>query len=110
MVSKIRVLFALYFSTFLEKKIFFFSFRYVKCDEMAAEARKAVETGALKIIPEQFKKTWYSWMSGIRDWCISRQLWWGHRIPAYAIKCTNSNANTNEVSFQETVRESRKRL
>ncbi|XP_077260883.1 valyl-tRNA synthetase [Temnothorax americanus] len=63
---------------------------YVKCDEMAAQAREAVSTGALKIIPEQFKKTWYIWMDGIRDWCISRQLWWGHRIPAYAIKSTSS--------------------
>ncbi|XP_020300510.1 valine--tRNA ligase isoform X2 [Pseudomyrmex gracilis] len=66
---------------------------YVRCDEMAARARDAVSTGELKIIPEQFKKTWYIWMDGIRDWCISRQLWWGHRIPAYAIKCTNSHAN-----------------
>lgn len=60
---------------------------------MAARAKDAVSTGKLKIIPEQFKKTWYIWMDGIRDWCISRQLWWGHRIPAYAIKCTNSHAN-----------------
>ncbi|XP_036140662.1 valine--tRNA ligase isoform X2 [Monomorium pharaonis] len=70
---------------------------YVKCDEMAAQARKAVSTGALKIIPEQFKKTWYIWMDSIRDWCISRQLWWGHRIPAYAIKSTLSNVNTKKI-------------
>ncbi|RLU15419.1 hypothetical protein DMN91_012413 [Ooceraea biroi] len=69
---------------------------YVKCDEMAAQAREAVSTGALKIVPEQFKKTWYSWMDGIRDWCISRQLWWGHRIPAYAIKCTNPRVNASK--------------
>ncbi|KAL0102785.1 hypothetical protein PUN28_018227 [Cardiocondyla obscurior] len=70
---------------------------YVKCDEMAAQAREAVTTDALKIIPEQFKKTWYSWMDGIRDWCISRQLWWGHRIPAYAIKFINSSLNTKKI-------------
>lgn len=70
---------------------------YVKCDEMAAQAREAVSTGALKIIPEQFKKTWYIWMDGIRDWCISRQLWWGHRIPAYAIKFINSRANSKKI-------------
>jgi len=64
---------------------------------MAAQAREAVNTDALKILPEQFKKTWYIWMDGIRDWCISRQLWWGHRIPAYAIKCTNSCMNANKV-------------
>lgn len=70
---------------------------YVKCDEMAAQAREAVSSGALKVIPEQFKKTWYIWMDGIRDWCISRQLWWGHRIPAYAIKCTNSRVGASKV-------------
>jgi len=58
---------------------------YVKCDDMAAEAMKAVNTGALNIIPESHKKTWSYWMEGMRDWCISRQLWWGHRIPAYHV-------------------------
>uniref|UniRef100_A0A0A9XL90 Valine--tRNA ligase n=2 Tax=Lygus hesperus TaxID=30085 RepID=A0A0A9XL90_LYGHE len=58
---------------------------YVKCDKMAEEALKAVETGELQIIPEFHKKTWHYWMSNIRDWCISRQLWWGHRIPAYYV-------------------------
>ncbi|KAL6254260.1 hypothetical protein P5V15_014875 [Pogonomyrmex californicus] len=71
---------------------------YVKCDEMAAKAREAVSTGELKIIPEQFKKTWYIWMDGIRDWCISRQLWWGHRIPAYAIKFISSYMNTEQIN------------
>lgn len=66
-------------------------FRYVKCDEMAASATEAVKTGELKIIPEQFKKTWYYWMQGIRDWCISRQLWWGHRIPAYYVSIKSSS-------------------
>ncbi|XP_044258532.1 valine--tRNA ligase [Tribolium madens] len=56
---------------------------YVKCDEMAAKAVEAVNSGELKIIPEMHIKTWHYWMNGIRDWCISRQLWWGHRIPAY---------------------------
>lgn len=66
---------------------------------MAARARESVSTGALKIIPEQFKKTWYNWMDGIRDWCISRQLWWGHRIPAYAIKFNSNSVNTKKVIF-----------
>ncbi|RZB40421.1 tRNA-synt 1 domain containing protein [Asbolus verrucosus] len=59
---------------------------YVKCDEMAAKAVEAVKSGELKIIPEMHIKTWYYWMNGIRDWCISRQLWWGHRIPAYYVR------------------------
>ncbi|KAK9877874.1 hypothetical protein WA026_020100 [Henosepilachna vigintioctopunctata] len=52
---------------------------------MAKNAVKAVNSGELKIIPEMFVKTWHHWMDGIRDWCISRQLWWGHRIPAYKV-------------------------
>ncbi|KRY54005.1 Valine--tRNA ligase [Trichinella britovi] len=58
---------------------------YVKCDEMAQNAAAAVQNGDMRIIPNIHEKTWYKWMSGIRDWCISRQLWWGHRIPAYFV-------------------------
>ncbi|PSN35861.1 Valine--tRNA ligase [Blattella germanica] len=58
---------------------------YVKCDEMAVAAKEAVDSGQLKIIPEHHTKTWHHWMDNIRDWCISRQLWWGHRIPAYFV-------------------------
>ncbi|XP_077298663.1 valyl-tRNA synthetase [Arctopsyche grandis] len=70
---------------------------YVKCDELAANAVKAVQSGELKIIPESHEKTWYHWMSGIRDWCVSRQLWWGHRIPAYRV--------TIDGGFTDTVDE-----
>nr|XP_003700613.1 PREDICTED: valine--tRNA ligase isoform X1 [Megachile rotundata] len=66
---------------------------YVKCNEMAEKAMHAVKTGELKIIPDQYKKIWYHWMENIRDWCISRQLWWGHRIPAYSIKTVNTLTN-----------------
>lgn len=59
---------------------------YVKCDEMAAKATEAVTSGELKLIPDMHNKIWFHWMGGIRDWCISRQLWWGHRIPAYLVK------------------------
>ncbi|XP_061513040.1 valine--tRNA ligase isoform X1 [Anopheles gambiae] len=58
---------------------------YVKCSEMAANATEAVRTGALAITPDVHKKIWYHWMDEIRDWCVSRQLWWGHRIPAYQV-------------------------
>ena len=52
---------------------------------MAREALKVVNDGVIKFLPELHKKTWSHWMGGIRDWCISRQLWWGHRIPAYQV-------------------------
>jgi len=58
---------------------------YVKCDDMAVAAKQAVDGGELRIIPDSHKKTWHHWMDGMRDWCISRQLWWGHRIPAYQV-------------------------
>ncbi|XP_014212180.1 valine--tRNA ligase isoform X1 [Copidosoma floridanum] len=69
---------------------------YIKCDDMAANATEAVKSGELKIIPEQFKKTWYYWMEGIRDWCISRQLWWGHRIPAYFVSIQGGNLDASD--------------
>ncbi|XP_067865559.1 valine--tRNA ligase [Heterodontus francisci] len=58
---------------------------YVRCKEMAKMAADVVRNGDLKIIPETHLKTWFNWMDNIRDWCISRQLWWGHRTPAYFV-------------------------
>ncbi|GFT44955.1 valine--tRNA ligase, partial [Nephila pilipes] len=58
---------------------------YVKCVGMAQKAMEAVSNGDLKIIPEVHIKIWNHWLENIRDWCVSRQLWWGHRIPAYYV-------------------------
>ncbi len=56
---------------------------YVNAEEMAKVPIKAVEDGTMKIIPESWSKTYFQWMRNIEPWCISRQLWWGHRIPAW---------------------------
>ncbi|MCY0879076.1 MAG: valine--tRNA ligase [Firmicutes bacterium] len=56
---------------------------FVKIQPLAEPAIEAVKTGAVRFVPERFEKIYMNWMSNIHDWCISRQIWWGHRIPAY---------------------------
>ncbi len=56
---------------------------FVKVEPLAAPSIRAVESGAIRFVPENWTKTYFEWMRNIHDWCISRQLWWGHRIPAY---------------------------
>ena len=56
---------------------------FVKMKPLAEKAKKAVKDGEIEIIPKRFEKVYFHWMDNIRDWCISRQLWWGHRLPVY---------------------------
>ncbi|RXI47360.1 valine--tRNA ligase [Clostridium tetani] len=59
---------------------------YVKMKELAKPAIEVVKSGEIKFVPERFDKTYFNWMENIQDWCISRQLWWGHRIPVWYCK------------------------
>ncbi len=65
---------------------------FVRTKELAKDAIKAVENQDTKFIPQNWEKTYFEWMNNIKDWCISRQLWWGHRIPVY--KCSNCGKYT----------------
>lgn len=69
---------------------------YVKMKPLAEPAIEAVKNGEIKFVPERFDKIYYNWMENIEDWCISRQLWWGHRIPVYYCK----DCNNIEVSVE----------
>ncbi len=68
---------------------------FVHMEPLAAPALEAVREGRTTFVPERFAKTYFNWMENIRDWCISRQLWWGHRIPAFY--CTNCGKTLVDV-------------
>lgn len=71
---------------------------FVKIKPLAEKAIEAVETNDIRIIPETWKNTYYEWMYNIRDWCISRQIWWGHRIPAwYCEDCGHINVSMDDA-------------
>jgi valyl-tRNA synthetase len=75
---------------------------FVKTGPMAANAKRVVETGTTVFEPESWTKTYLHWMSIIQDWCISRQLWWGHRIPAWnCAKCAHITVSESDVSTCE---------
>ncbi|KAK8381478.1 hypothetical protein O3P69_018508 [Scylla paramamosain] len=58
---------------------------FVRCKELAKQASEAVQSGRLNLVPQLHRRAWHSWLDNITDWCVSRQLWWGHRIPVYHI-------------------------
>ncbi len=70
---------------------------FVKTKELARVAMEAVEKGDTKFIPKTWEKTYFEWMNNIRDWCISRQLWWGHRIPVYQCQDCGKYTVTEET-------------
>ncbi len=71
---------------------------FVKMQPLAEPAIDVVKNGEIKLIPSRFEKTYYNWMENIKDWCISRQLWWGHRIPAwYCEECGEMTVSGTDV-------------
>lgn len=71
---------------------------FVKMEELAKPAIEAVKSGETKFVPEHFDKTYFHWLENIKDWCISRQLWWGHRIPAFYCDECGETIVTKEAS------------
>ncbi|KAI0408139.1 tRNA synthetases class I-domain-containing protein [Xylaria palmicola] len=69
---------------------------WVKMDDMAANALRVVEEGQVRIAPGSAEKSYKRWLSNVNDWCISRQLWWGHRIPAYRVILENQDASDED--------------
>ncbi|MAK67483.1 MULTISPECIES: valine--tRNA ligase [unclassified Methylophaga] len=74
---------------------------YVKADVLAAPAVEAVQSGKIKFVPANWDKTFYNWMDGIQDWCISRQIWWGHRIPAWYDEQGNIYVGKDEADVRK---------
>ena len=72
---------------------------FVKMEPLAKEAIRVVQDGTIKFVPERFTKTYINWMENVHDWCISRQLWWGHQIPAwYCDDCGHINVSREDSS------------
>ncbi|KAI9218457.1 valyl-tRNA synthetase [Blastocladiella britannica] len=73
---------------------------WVNCKEMAAAALDAVRSGELEIQPKASEKEWFRWLENIQDWCISRQLWWGHRVPVYFVRIAGAGAvDENDAQY-----------
>ncbi|MBK2028636.1 valine--tRNA ligase [Francisella noatunensis] len=73
---------------------------FVKADVLAKPAIEAVENGTVRFVPDNWKNTYFSWMRDIQDWCVSRQLWWGHRIPAWYDEVGNAYVGEDEADVR----------
>ena len=74
---------------------------FVKMKPLAEEAIRVVKEGETKFVPERFSKTYMNWMENVRDWCISRQLWWGHQIPAWTCECGHMTVSREDPTVCE---------
>ncbi|KAJ1679950.1 valine--tRNA ligase, partial [Spiromyces aspiralis] len=77
---------------------------WVKCDVLAKPALEAVRNGDMVILPKTSEKEWFHWLENIQDWCISRQLWWGHRAPAYLVKLEGREIDPSDGEYWVTGR------
>mmetsp|Transcript_33945 Transcript_33945/g.25019 ORF Transcript_33945/g.25019 Transcript_33945/m.25019 type:complete len:326 (-) Transcript_33945:1134-2111(-) len=76
---------------------------YVDCKDLAARSCDAVRSKQLTILPVEHERTWFDWLEKIQDWCISRQLWWGHRIPAYLVRIPGIIDNPDNANGEHYV-------
>lgn len=85
---------------------------WMNCKDLAKQSYDAVVEKRLKILPEFYEQTWYRWLGDIRDWCISRQLWWGHQIPAYKVvkPVQKEEKWISAISKEEAIQKARKEL
>ena len=74
---------------------------YVDAKKLAGPAIEAVEDGRIKFVPQQYENMYFSWMRNIQDWCISRQLWWGHQIPAWYDDAGKAYVGRSEEEVRE---------
>ena len=74
---------------------------FVKMKPLAEEAIRVVKEGETKFVPDRFSKTYMNWMENVRDWCISRQLWWGHQIPAWTCECGHITVSREDATCCE---------
>ena len=72
---------------------------WLNCKEMARKSVEAVKNGDLQLIPKESEKEWFHWLENIQDWCLSRQLWWGHRIPVYHVNFKGEAPNPDSKEF-----------
>lgn len=71
---------------------------FVKMKPLAEPAIEAVKSGEIQFVPERFTKIYTNWLEGIRDWCISRQIWWGHRVPAWYCECGETTVSREDIT------------
>lgn len=72
---------------------------YLNCGDMNRDALECVKNGTLQLIPDNYERVWAEWLEKNKDWCISRQLWWGHRIPAYKCHSAKNNGNISSLKY-----------